>query len=292
MCIGDVSPDTEFVHFFDFAGLWAVLQELDTIVDFARYLDAREAFIRAHGRNTATNEWAILTRYLLSFTPDGDQVPLDSANPGFTHLGDGERHAESTRKDLRARKDANRGSYLWDDLIERLAQNIERQTFKSSTYHSIKDAERVVRKMALEPRLKRRILANCWKEACLSVKPEQGINLRTMLHDRDSAVTYLFMTMLQTAEMTDEVYHGHRLELLKKLALARFHEDPRTEIVIGLASELGQPPATLDRVYFNKTEDTNPESLAADAKASYEFKRTHFEDPVVGAIEEREIPSI
>lgn len=291
MCIGDVSPGTEFVHFFDFAGLWAVLQELDTVVDFARYLDAREAFIRAQGRNTATNEWAILTRHLLSFTPSGDFVPLDSANPGFTRLGDGERHAESTRRALHARKDANRGSYLWDDLIERLARNIEQQSFKSSTYHTVKDAERVVRDMALEPRLKRRILANCWKEACLSAKPGNGINLRTMPHDEDSAVTYLFMTMLQAADMTDEIYHNHRLELLKKLALAPFHEDPTTEIVIGLASELGQPPETLDRVYFKKTEDTNRESLAADAKVNYEFKREHFEDPVAGVVEEREMPS-
>jgi hypothetical protein len=56
--LGDVAPDAEFVHVIDFAGLWAVLTELDTITDFACYLDARSAFIRGHAFNSAANDGA------------------------------------------------------------------------------------------------------------------------------------------------------------------------------------------------------------------------------------------
>ena len=113
---GDVSPDTEFVHVIDFAGLWAVLSDLDTITDLARYLDARRAFIRGQAHNSAASEWCMLTRYLLSFTDDGDPRPLDSANPGYTRLSNAEWQAESTKAAFRARKEANRDSYLWDRL--------------------------------------------------------------------------------------------------------------------------------------------------------------------------------
>ncbi len=179
--LGDVSPNTEFVHVIDFAGLWAVLSELDTITDFARYLDARKGFIRGGGRNSAATEWCLLTRYLLSFTKDGDSLPLDGANPGFTRLGDGERQAESTNAALRARKEANRDSYLWDFLVERQAENIERQSFDFSTYSSVQDVERAVRYMALEPRLHRRVLGRGWMKACLNAEPGQtGISGRCL----------------------------------------------------------------------------------------------------------------
>ena len=54
--LGDVSRENEFVHVIDLAGLWADLSDLDTITDFARYLDARNAFIREQPLNSAANE--------------------------------------------------------------------------------------------------------------------------------------------------------------------------------------------------------------------------------------------
>lgn len=108
--LGDVSSDSDFVHVVDIAGLWAVLSELDTITDFARYLDARRAFIRRQAGNSAANEWCVLTRYLLSFTDDGDPLPLDGTNPSQTHLSNAEWQSESTKAAFRARREANRDS--------------------------------------------------------------------------------------------------------------------------------------------------------------------------------------
>lgn len=163
--LGDVSPDSEFVHVMDIAGLWAVLSDLDTITDFARYPDAREAFIRGQAGNSAANEWCMLTHYLLSVTADGDPLPLDSANPNQTHLNNAEWQSESTKAVLTARKKANHDSYLWDWLVDHQAEMVERQSFAYSTYRSVQEAERVVRHLALETRLNRRLLGRVWKQA-------------------------------------------------------------------------------------------------------------------------------
>lgn len=165
--LGDVSPESEFVHVMDVAGLSAVLTSLDTVSDFASYLDARCEFLRGKEGNIAENEWCMLTRYLLSFTEDGDRLPLDAATPGFTHLSNGEWRAESTKAALRARKEANDVSYELDYLIERQARRIETQSFKYSTYWNVEEAERVLRHLALESRLNRRVLAERWREVCL-----------------------------------------------------------------------------------------------------------------------------
>ena len=240
--LGDVSPDTEFVHVIDFAGLWAVLSDLDTITDFARYLDARSAFIRGQAFNSAANEWCMLTRYLFSFTVEGDPLPLDAANPGFTRLSNGEWQAESTKAAFRARKEANRDSYLWDRLVDRQAEMIERQSFDASTYNSVEDAERVVRHMALEPRLHRRLLGRAWKEACLIAEPGQAANLRTVPHSDNDATTYVFFTLKQPDGMADDQYRRRRPDLLKNMVLASLIDFPTSKVIIGIASELGRNP--------------------------------------------------
>src|SRR3712207_8965626 len=62
------------------------------------YTTLFRSFIRGQTHNSAANEWCMLTRYLFSFTPDGDPLPLDSANPGFTRLGNAEWQAERSEE--------------------------------------------------------------------------------------------------------------------------------------------------------------------------------------------------
>lgn len=290
--LGDVSPDTEFVHVIDFAGLWAVLSDLDTITDFARYLDARRVFIRGQALNSAASEWCMLTRYLLSFTKDGEPLPLDSANPGFTRLTNGEWQAESTKAALRARKEANRDSYLWDFLVDRQAEMIERQSFEFTTYTSVQDAERGVRHMALETRLRRRLLGRRWMEACLSAEPGQAANLRTVPHGDNDATTYVFFTLKQPDGMADEQYRKRRPDLLQNMVLASLIDVPTSKVIIGIASELGQEPDSYDLLHFNIAEDANQDTIQADAKAAWGLKRQMFRDPRRTVSDERDIPPI
>lgn len=288
--LGDVSPDSEFVHVIDFAGLWAVLSELDTITDFARYLDTRRAFIRGQAHNSAASEWCMLTRHLLSFTDDGDPLPLDSANPGFTRLSNAEWQAESTKAAFRGRNEANRDSYLWDYLVDHQAEMIEQQSFEFSTYSSVQEAERVVRHLALETRLNRRLLGRAWKEACLIAVHDQAANIRTVPHSDKDATTYVFFTLMKPGGMTDDQYRRRRRDLLKNMVLASLVDVPTSEVIIGIASDLGRIPDSYDLLHFNVAEDANQDSIRADAKACWDLKKRVFEDPRLKVLDERDIP--
>jgi len=290
--LGDVSPDTGFVHVIDFAGLWAVMSELDTIADFALYLDARSAFIRRQVHNSAANEWCMLTRYLLSFTDDGDRLPLDTANPGFTRLSNGEWQPESTKAAFRARKEANRDSYLWDNLVDRQAEMIERQSFDASNYNSVQEAERVVCHMALEERLNRRLLGRAWKEACLIAEPGQSAHLRTVPHGDDNGTTYVFFTLEQPDGIPDEQYRRRPRELLEDFVLPSLIDVPTSRVIIGIASELGREPDSYDLLHFNVAEDADHDTTQADARTAYDFKKQIFEDPRRTVFDERDIPPI
>jgi hypothetical protein len=290
--LGDVSPGSEFVHVIDVAGLWAVLSELDTITDFARYLDARKAFIREQAFNSADSEWCLLARYLLSFTDDGDPLPLDRANPGYTHLSNAEWQAESTKAAFRERKKANDDSYLWDWLVERQAKMVERQSYEFSTHSSVQEAEQSVRHMALETRLNRRLLGRAWKEACLIGAPDQAANIRTVPHSDIDATTYVFFTLKQPDGMTDVEYRDLRRELLRKMVLASLIDVPTSKVIIGIASELGQSPDSYDLLHFNVAEDANQDTIQVDAKACWDLKKRIFESPRLTVFDERDIPPI
>jgi hypothetical protein len=274
--VGDVSPGTDFVHVMDSVGLWAVLTTVDTVTDFARYLDARKAFIRGQSGNSAANEWCVLTRFLLSFTDEGEPLPLDNANPGRTHLGNDEWHSMSTKAALSARKAANEDSYLWDYLVDHQAQMVERQSFDFSNPSGVVDTERVVRHLALETRLNRWLLGRMWKEACLIAAPGQSANIRTMPHGDNDATTYVFVTLVTLDEFTDDEYREKRRTLLRNVTLATLFEYPTSEVIIGIASELGQLPDTYDLVYVNVVDEENQDSLWAEAKACWDFKNQNF----------------
>jgi hypothetical protein len=276
----------------DIAGLWAVLSDLDTITDFAQYLNARKAFIRGQIGNSAANEWCMLTRYLLSFTADGDPLPLDSVNPGQTHLSNAEWQSESTQAAFRARKESNCVSYLWDFLVGHEAEMVERQSFAFSTYSSVQDAERVVRHLALETRLNRRLLGRAWKEACQIDAPDQSANIRTVHHSAEDATTYVFFTLRQAGGMADGEYRQRRRHLLQNMVLASLIDIPTSKVIIGIASELGQEPDSYDLLHFNVAEDANHDSLQADAQSCWDLKKQVFGDPRRTIIDERDIPPV
>src|SRR5665811_1846614 len=274
--VGDVAHESEFVHVMDVAGLWAVLSTVDTVTDFARYLDARCAFIRGKAANTSDSEWCVLTRYLFSFDEDGECIALDHANPGTTHLANAEWQSEQTRIALTARHRANRESYLWDSLIEYQAQMIEHQSFAFSTYNSVEEAERVVRHMALEDRLNRRVLSQRWKEVCLQATPGFAARIRTVPHSKRDGTTYVFLNVSNFMNEPYETYRAKRRAFLQKMMLASLVDVPSSNVVIGIAAEYGSAPDSYDLAHFDVDANAD-QSLEREAHEAWLLKKSAFE---------------
>ncbi|MYH58355.1 MAG: hypothetical protein F4145_10255 [Boseongicola sp. SB0675_bin_26] len=70
--IGDVDPDSSFVHVFNEAALEIVMDELDTVSDFAGYLAKKAAFVRSGDLVEAHGEENLLAYYAIRINDDGD----------------------------------------------------------------------------------------------------------------------------------------------------------------------------------------------------------------------------
>ena len=149
--VGDMGKG--YVHVFDEFSLEAVMTELDTITDFIRYLQSKEALQKTNLRTIVHGEENLLAVYLhhgRSFPSDGDMLIIQ----------DDLWRAVTSKPEYLAKKDAEKESYLWDTLIEEFSNNFDKENelFKEA------ELEPVVRLMAREDRLCRRILGKTFKE--------------------------------------------------------------------------------------------------------------------------------
>lgn len=287
--IGDVVPDGQFVHVMDVAGLRAVLTELGTVSDFAEYLDARESFIRGKSANSADSAWSLLARFMLSYDDQGEPHPVDLQAPGATQLTSAEWDNEQFRRDMTYRRVANADSRVWDALVERHARMIEDQSFAFTTVQTVDEGERVVRYMALENRLNRRILGKRWLDACQIDGPDMAANIRTVPHSANDRTTYVFLNVSNFQNEPEEVFRGKRRGLLQEMMLASLVDVPDSRIVIGLAADLGGPPESYDHAFLDVTENEG-EQLRRDARSAWAKKRRVFGPPVGNRHNEWSIP--
>jgi len=287
--IGDIDPSKQFVHVMDVAGLRAVLTELDTVSDFAEYLQSREAFVRGKPGNSADSEFSLLARFLLAHDDDGVSQAMDAHAPGATQLTSPGWTNEQFRRDMTSRREANAVSYIWDQLIDEHAKMIEGQSFSFSTVRTVEEGERVVRYMALENRLNRRILGKRWMEACHINHPDSPANLRTVPHSAEDGTTYVFLNVSNLQNEPEEIFRSKRRSLLQEMMLASLVDVPSSRIVIGLAADLGRVPESYDHAFLDVL-GNDGEQLRLESHLAWKRKRLAFGSPLVTQHDERDIP--
>jgi hypothetical protein len=237
-----------FVHVLDEWSLDVVMNELDTISDFVKYLADKEAL---YERGVLTmfssgGEEDLLAFYL----HQGRQFPEE---PDFLVL-DGALWSTLIKKpEWGRRKEADKVSYAWDRLIETLYGDFSSQNMLVSVHRfsatSLTDTERVLRAMAREDRFNRRMLSEALLEFLESAQ-SRGIGARMVLSL--SGVKYVFL-----ARPFGEGRQRRMEELALRCFVARGLET-RARTVIGIATERPEPGKghSLDALYLDKPEWT------------------------------------
>lgn len=248
--IGDVNPDGSFVHVFDDQALDLVMQELDTVADFKRYLVCRERIIRSGQLIVAPGEEELLGCYLLSSDKDGDHdfvQPDGKPIKADTHFGISEGMYENLihRREYIAKKDADRPSYAWDRLIEKFTKNILRGTSVSvfGEVLSVSDAEQALRTMALESRVSRRMLGGALIAAMEQSEQQKAERFARVVFDAEEkadqiiAYVYLILGYPTKFELAGgyEQYRKVRLNTLHAYCLNVMSEDRHLKRVVGIA---------------------------------------------------------
>ena len=251
--IGDVNPDGSYIHVLDDATLDIVLGELDTITDLACYFKKKEELIRSGRLVWADGEEDMVAYYMTHLNAAGEHDFALTNGRSLTAGGrfriEGGTYGEMRRnQQYLAKKQADRNSYVWDELIKQFTTHMMAGTSVVIEGQSpeISESEEALRYMALVPRYLRRIFGESILEAIQRGQAADRFT-RAMLPgptEADRSTGFFFMT-LQVAKWSlgggYERYRQIRRSMLEAYALAVHEQNPFLDRVVGIATEPPDP---------------------------------------------------
>ena len=264
--IGSADFGRGFVHVCDERSIYALTRELDTITDFVDYLTAVEELTSKHFIILEKGEEDLLAAYLYYGRkfPDGPigSIMIPKGNwDNFNNL-----------KEVKIRRELERISQLWDNMIETFSHDLKAGTlFESSTPN---ETELVLRTMAKGSRFNRRLLSAQISDVIKSTPKTDG---RARMMQSPSGVAYLFM--LSPGAVSREVRREH---LFGRCMVVR--DLVPCETVIGIATEHSDPNKpgfSLDACYVHYAQWTD--QLHEQAQKIQEALG-YFVNPTKGAV--------
>ena len=268
---GDFSKG--FVHVFDKLSLDIVMNELDTISDFVKYLVDKELLCSGRIRILFNGgEEDLLAFYLhneRNFPRNYDLIVIDD-----------NLWAEFTKeRECQMKKKADKVSYIWDRLIGTFCNDFHKGNLEFG--NSLTDVEKVTRVMAREDRFCRRILGKEFIEF-IELASQQKVRSRKM--SSPSGILYVF---LACPHGKDRKYRVAEL-CARCFVIKGLNPDHTT--VIGIATEqyeIGKG-FSLDALYLYKDTWTSEDQTQLECLQK-EFG--YFVNPIQSQMHEDEYPN-
>ncbi len=230
--VGWVVPGKPYVHVFDDVSITVLLNELDTVADFTRYLQEKEKFISSERLLYAPGEEDLMAHYLLAADHEGSTFPRH----GDARVVFSEGAWADLQAKFAARRQRNKLSYLWDHLIETFARNVQAGTLDRGQEHSIRTLEGALRCMASESRLFRRLLGDAIGELFARTKPN-GTNTRVVVSRHEPTRAYVISVISPMGFGDYATYERQRDESLNAYCTVAKHLYPSLKDAIGIGLE-------------------------------------------------------
>jgi len=266
--VGQLDPTRGFVHVLDDTSLDILLGARDTITDFVSYLSKKEEFIESGRLLSAAGEEDLLAFYLRQLNANNEHdFELDEQ---YTHIAiaEGEWERFSATPERIRQIDADRISYLWDNIIERFTAHFMNGTSEFCSHTNYSDQEKLFRFFARERRFSRRMLSDQLLETFVrGQNGERYLRLRPPLQQGDPF--YAFMTLKPSLDVFKslENYRKARRFYLESVCQVVRLVFPEATDIVGLAFEPKDRQDSLsseDAVYFDAR--TWNDELEAEAK--------------------------
>jgi hypothetical protein len=246
-----------FVHVIGEQSLLEVLSELDTVTDLTDYLAAKEACVM--GRCAVLVEGSesnLLGWYLYN----NRSFP---GNPNLMIVDNTIWQAIREKPEFKRRKEADHESYIWDKLIEALAD--PNAIPIAGPGPTLSDLELALRVMAREPRLSRRLLGSGVREFLEQAKARK-LRSRILIAPGGNIYVFVFFS-------ADEDSKSRTGELGCRCWIAR-HTVGRGEIIVGvgLSEHVPAVGSASDLIYMNLPNwSAEDDEKAAKMKADLGF---------------------
>lgn len=205
--LGNDGQLDKFVHVFDDVTLSILLTELDTALDFIKYLTKKE---NTFGRFKilATGEEDILGHYLATINENNEHDFINDNQGNFDGIFIEENSYTSiiNLPQYQKAKEVNRPSYFWDSLIEHFIESWRLGNIVEGV--SAESMESSLRLMASTDRLTRRILGTRLLAALET--PLDNIRYMATADRNNPSLAFGFVIVPQKQNMTEQEYRAFR----------------------------------------------------------------------------------
>ncbi len=237
-----VLPRDKVIHVFDSHNLEIILGELDTVRDLLWYFKAKENAVKKYNFFQYCGEEDVLAHYFLNFDKKLKRRYIGTEQEKISTLmiGEGEWQDFIKSDSYKRKKQVDKISYFWDDLLQRTFQNAFDGTLISDG--DFFKGETALIEMAKEPRFLRRELSKVMLEVATNFpddtnQPKRHVGCYPSFY---SDRKYVFLILSQPPNMDYATeYIPKRAELLGIACGVVKSKEPHLKKIIGIAI---QPP--------------------------------------------------
>lgn len=228
--VGRVDKGGGWIHVIDGKQLQKLLAELSTAGDFIDYLEKKEDLLSRSRLISARNELDIVA----CFVHGGRQFPsvpqTFSVEPGLWE-------ALIAKQEYQARLVADKISYIWDHLLERLTQMYVSSGLEFGNDHPVPDFEAKVRFMARERRFSRRVLSR-WIVERLQTSHSERLEIGSAMPSGSSSdLVYVLLIDTGSSREDHSEYRKFRFEKLAARCHAAKCVYPNHRYFLGMAMD-------------------------------------------------------
>lgn len=252
--VGWPLDNKRFVHVFDDVTLALVLRELDTVSDLVDYLTKKQQLFENSGCDfLIMGEEELLAAYLTNTDPETSEHRFAQFEPGnLVVLGEGYWKKLEASAEYRSRAEANKISYLWDDLIEYQASHVihgSSELISGAPSLGSEENENVLRVMASENRVVRRLLGESIRVG--RVLASEKRRFTRCIANGSKRRIYAMMALPYFPEQAHSEYREYRQYLLYSYCEGALLQFPDAHEIVGIALEpYNSDIVSVDFIYF------------------------------------------
>jgi hypothetical protein len=272
--IGQINKEKGYIHILDDVTLEIVMRELDTVPDFIDYLTWKEDWISQENNFTACGEEDLLAYYQdphikTEGRQTGGSGRENSAN--LITVSDGYWEYFDTLPERELRKQEDRESYLWDEIIRRFSYHIMSGTSAYLSCTDITKLDELLQYLAGENRLRRRALSRALLEGKSKWKRKECRRMSIPSTDGSSAYLFLYISQ-EDFDVNIEEYGNYRRNLLELFLRHLKLRYPKCNHIVGLTIDpVTWPASGEDIILYNASVwDEEGRRLAHEAKRRLE----------------------
>ncbi|NPD60461.1 SEC-C domain-containing protein [Klebsiella aerogenes] len=256
-CIGQIF-NGGFIHIFNESTIELVLREFDTTKDFIHYLSQREELLTSDKHIRMMAESDMIQLYYENFDEKNNERsiwPKELINAENALIDMGGIQRLYSNPSFLAKKDEDKISYFWDDLIESFSFHILNGSAEYTNYEHPIEAEPSVRFLAATSRFERRILSMSFKDFYEKALPGQR-GTRLCFDPTNNENAYLFcLVPYHHSFSSKNEYREVRRQMVQDYCAINKHLNRKIKSIFGIGCKTREHGQKLSPSFFNEGQD-------------------------------------